>query len=116
MAPLDNGEATRKCRTSWKGTTPDQAFAHASKLDRFTWEVAEGLSSDHFPIIITYQDMFPTINNNPIYKWNLKNAEWEKYGGKGGKESHHAKELVDQIDGRKQKAVEIRMQGDGGND
>ena len=107
MAPLNNGEATRKCRTSGKGTAPDQAFVHASKLDRFTWEVAEGLSSDHVPIIITYQDMFPTINDNPIYKWNLKNAEWEKYSELVERNipTRYARKGLDKVEGILRKAM-----------
>ena len=79
MSPINDGKPTRRCRKSGKGTAPDQAFVHASKLDRFTWEVVDDLSSDHSPIIITYQDQFPTVNYKPAYKWNLKKAEWDKF-------------------------------------
>ena len=79
MTPINDGKPTRRCRKSGKGTAPDQAFVHASKLDRFTWEIVDDLSSDHSPIIITYQDQFPTINNKPTYKWDLKKAEWGKF-------------------------------------
>jgi len=48
-------------------------------VDKFTWQVLDDLSSDHKPIIITYQDQFPSINNKPTYKWNLKKADWAKF-------------------------------------
>ena len=35
--------------------------------------------TDHLPVIITYQDQFSTINNEPAYKWNLKKADWENF-------------------------------------
>lgn len=80
MTAINDGKATRRSRNAeGKGTAPDQAFVHASKMDRFTWEVVDDLPSDHKPIIITYQDQFPTINNKPTYKWNLKKADWEKF-------------------------------------
>ena len=80
MAAINDGKGTRRSRNAeGKDTAPDQAFVHASKMDRFTWEVVDELPSDHKPIIITYRDQFPTINNKPTYKWNLKKADWEKF-------------------------------------
>ena len=37
------------------------------------------LSSDHRPIIVTYRDSIPQVNNRPAYKWRLKKADWDKF-------------------------------------
>ena len=80
MTAINDGRATRRSRNAaGKGTAPDQAFVHASRVDKFTWQVLDDLSSDHKPIIITYQDQFPSINNKPTFKWNLKKADWAKF-------------------------------------
>ena len=107
MAPINDGKPTRKCRKDGKGTAPDQAFVHASKLDKFTWEVVDDLSSDHSPIIITYQDQFPTINNKPTYKWNLKKAEWDKFAEMVEKNipRHYAAKNLNKVEKRLRKAI-----------
>ena len=80
MTAINDGRATRRSRNAaGKGTALDQAFVHSSRVDKFTWQVLDDLSSDHKPIIITYQDQFPSINNKPTFKWNLKKADWAKF-------------------------------------
>ena len=107
MAVLNEGQATRRCRVSGKGSAPDQAFVHSSKLDRFSWKVVEDFGSDHLPIIISYQDMFPTVNNKPVYKWNLKKADWEKFSEEVEKTipRNYARKNLDKIEKCLRKAV-----------
>ena len=107
MAPLNDGHSTRRCRTSGKGSAPDQAYVHSSKLDRFSWEVTEGFGSDHLPIIISYQDMFPTVNNKPSYKWNLKKADWDKFTEEVEKTipTNYARKSLNKIEKRLRKTI-----------
>ena len=36
----------------------------------------ETSGSDHIPILITYHDSIPRVNNKPSFKWKLKSANW----------------------------------------
>ena len=79
MAFLNDGSPTHTNRTTGKRTAPDMAFAHPSMLDKMSWEVRNDFSSDHLPIIISYDDTMPMINDKPTYKWNLKKARWDDF-------------------------------------
>ena len=35
--------------------------------------------SDHQPIIITYENRIPTVNNKAKYKWRMREANWSKF-------------------------------------
>ena len=35
--------------------------------------------SDHRPIVITYEDSIPKVNNKLRYKWRTSKADWQAY-------------------------------------
>ena len=81
MHVLNTGESTRYSRNTDSDSAPDVSIVHTSRLDKFTWKVVQDLQSDHRPLIITYEDTFnmPKVNTTPLYKWNLKKADWVSY-------------------------------------
>ena len=108
MSAINDGRATHRSRNAeGKESAPDQAFVHVSRMDRFTWKVVEDLPSDHRPIIITYQDQFPTINNKDTYKWNLKKAEWDKFTAlvEENIPRHYAAKNLNKVDKLLRKAI-----------
>jgi ribonuclease HI/exonuclease III len=84
MACLNTGEPThhskRRTPTS-SGSAPDTAFVHPSLLDKISWEVPKdlGLGSDHMPIIMKFDTNIPTVNDKPVYRWDLAKADWREY-------------------------------------
>ena len=79
MLTINDGKPTHDSRSAGSASTPDVTIVHTSMMDKVTWETVEGLSSDHRPIVITYSDYIPSVNNKPTFKWKLKDADWEKF-------------------------------------
>lgn len=79
MACINDGSTTRTNRATGTESTPDTAFAHSSLLDKLSWKVINELGSDHKPVIVTYEDDVPEVNNKPRFKWKLSEAKWEDY-------------------------------------
>ena len=79
MLTANDGSYTHTSRSSGSQTAPDVTLTHASMVDKLSWEKANGLGSDHSPIVITYRDHIPTVNNKPTFKWKLKEADWTSY-------------------------------------
>ena len=79
MLPLNDGTPTHTNRSSGTESAPDVTLVHSTLMDKTTWERVEDLSSDHHPIIITYRDNIPRVNDKPAYKWKLKEANWDSY-------------------------------------
>ncbi len=74
MTHINNGSPTHMA-----GTAPDTSFVSPELLDKMEWETVNELGSDHMPIILTYHDDIPRVNENPKYKWRLKDANWEAF-------------------------------------
>jgi len=79
MLPLNDGTPTHTNRSSGTESAPDVTLVHSTLMDKMTWERVEDLSSDYHPIIITYRDNIPRVNDKPVYKWKLKEANWDSY-------------------------------------
>ena len=79
MVVMNDGTPTHVSRSSGSQTTPDVTLAHASIVDRITWRKLQGIGSDHIPILITYHDSIPRVNNKPSFKWRLKSANWTDF-------------------------------------
>jgi len=83
MISINDGSPTRTNRSARNDndddTTPDISFVHSSLMDKFSWKVENELGSDHKPIIITYEESIPKVNETPRYKWNFKKADWKTY-------------------------------------
>ena len=47
----------------------------------FEWDVRDEFPEGHKPIIIMMKTdgKIPKVNDNPVYKWNFKKADWTKY-------------------------------------
>ena len=67
--------------TSGTSSAPDLSIVHTSKLDKFSWKTLDELTSDHKPILVTYEPGVPIKNNHvkPKYKWKLKDARWDEF-------------------------------------
>ena len=89
------------------GTAPDITFVHPTLLDRMTWEVVNDLGSDHLPIMITYMDDIPTVNNKPTYKWRIKDADWESFRQtvEKGIPNNYGQKNVDKVEKALRKAI-----------
>ena len=74
MTHINHGSPTHKA-----GTAPDTSFVSPGLLDKTEWKTVNELASDHIPIILTYQDDIPRVNEKPKYKWRLKDANWEAF-------------------------------------
>ena len=79
MIPANDGSPTHDSRSSGTESAPDVTLVHTSMMDKVSWRTVKELSSDHRPIIITYCDYIPVINNRPTYKWKLREADWTKF-------------------------------------
>ena len=82
MICLNSGETTRSSKHRESDTAPDVSFVHSSKLDKFTWKTLDMASSDHKPILITYNDEVDIpiiVNDKPRYKWRLEKAKWGQF-------------------------------------
>ena len=67
--------------TSGTSSAPYLSIVHTSKMDKFSWKTLDELSSDHKPILVTYEPGVPVKNNHviPKYKWKLKGARWDEF-------------------------------------
>ena len=63
MLAMNDGSHTHVSRSSGAQTAPDVTLVHASMVDKLSWEKAEGLGSDHTPIVISYRDHIPRVNS-----------------------------------------------------
>jgi len=79
MLAVNDGKPTHDSRSAGTASAPDVTLVHTTMMDKVTWETVNDLSSDHRPIIITYRDHFPKVNNKPTFKWKLKEADWTKF-------------------------------------
>ena len=79
MLPINNGSPTHTSRSSGTESTPDITLIHASMMNKVSWEKIDDLNSDHHPIMITFKDHIPRVNDRPTYKWKLKDADWASY-------------------------------------
>jgi hypothetical protein len=81
MAALNSGTHTYNCRRpgSTSQSAPDLSFASPALMDKLEWETVNDLSSDHLPIIITYDTTTPEVNAILIYKYKLDKADWKAY-------------------------------------
>ena len=81
MATINSGDPTHTCKLpgSITHTAPDTSFAHPSMLDKLQWTVINDMSSDHLPMIITYDAEVQKVNNTPTYKWRLEQADWRNF-------------------------------------
>ena len=69
MMSINDGSPTHDSRSAGSSAAPDITIAHTSMMSKLTWETRKELSSDHRPIIITYTDCIPRVNDKPTYKW-----------------------------------------------
>jgi hypothetical protein len=79
MIPANDGTPTHDNRSTDTASAPDVTLAHSSLMSKISWKTVNELSSDHRPIIITYTDYIPSVNDRPSYKWKLKDADWTKF-------------------------------------
>ena len=79
MITINNGTPTHDNRTTGTGSAPDVCIAHTAMMSKLEWETKNELSSDHRPIILTYTDCIPMVNNRVQYKWRLKDGDWAKF-------------------------------------
>ena len=78
MIPVNDGTPTHDSRSTSTAKAPDVTLAHTSLMSKISWKTVNELSSDHRPIIITYTDYIPSVNDKPTYKWRLRDADWTK--------------------------------------
>lgn len=79
---LNNGKPTHFCARSGTFSTIDLSFSDPRLFPKIEWFTLPHLyGSDHFPIVIKYEDITEdTQNQTPNKrKWNLKKANWENY-------------------------------------
>ena len=79
MMTVNDGKPTHDSRSAGSASAPDATIVNTAMMSKVAWKTAEGLSSDHRPIVITYTDYIPSVNNKPTFKWKLKDADWEKF-------------------------------------
>ena len=107
MAELNEGTPTHVNRKTGKGSAPDTSFVHSSMLDRCKWKTVNDFGSDHQPIIITYEDRIPTVNNKAKYKWRTREADWSKFSAEIEKNlpSRYQRKNLNKIEKRLRKAI-----------
>ena len=102
MTHINHGSPTHTA-----GTAPDTSFVSPGLLDKTEWKTVNELASDHIPIILTYQDDIPRVNEKPKYKWRLKDANWEAFARDVDTQipSHYIRKHVNKMEKRLRKAI-----------
>ena len=73
-----NMESTEYVATTTYDTTIDLSIVHRDIAAKANWSIYDGMSSDHFPVMITwYVEPSPTID--PIPKFQMRKADWVKF-------------------------------------
>ena len=66
--------------TTTYNTTIDLSIIHKDIAAKVTWSIYDGLSSDHFPIIIAWHPgSLPPQKNVPQQKFRMNEADWNAF-------------------------------------
>jgi len=80
LVVLNDGTASRKERGSGRPSVPDVTAVSGGMRNECRWEVVEGFTSDHFPIVVTVGEggVRPSREVKRLM-WNWSEANWEGY-------------------------------------